>query len=313
MAEQQQEEATMTYDEVSMQQSQHFLHNLQELKNLRPQLYSAAEYCEFAHQNTQNKQMVMENLKEYTVKALINTVDHLGCVSYKLDDLLNQQANDIYSTQIRIACLNQKLRKCQEYTDREGLMQQSLIERTPRYHKHYILPRSGIGASEASVEKLAHNGPDDERTTSSAVRPGAFSSDSGQEDEKTTSSAAHPEVRVAINANSNTSFRDELGLMPSSSQPESFFFFLDTEVPIPSVSSLHSQVQSAGRAPGLTTSSSFAGRRDSSRISKSASMRVPNDDNDRLDICKPPTRSKSLLCFLLSKRKSAKQRINRAF
>ncbi|KAH9287553.1 hypothetical protein KI387_031670, partial [Taxus chinensis] len=206
-----------------------------ELKNLRPQLYSAAEYCEVSYLNNLHKQTVVENLKDYLVKALINTIDHLGSVSYKLNDLLNQQINDISSAHLRIACLNQMLHKCQEYTDREGLMQQCLLDGTPRYHKHYILPRS-----EVSAEKLT---------------------DSGEHKEQTTPSAVYPEFRVAINANLSASFRDEFGPMPSDIGPGSFFF-LDTEVPIPLFSSQYSRVHSAHLSPGLTTSSSFAaGRR----------------------------------------------------
>ncbi|KAH7862591.1 hypothetical protein Vadar_006881 [Vaccinium darrowii] len=37
---------SMTFDEASMERSKSFVAALQELKNLRPQLYSAAEYCE---------------------------------------------------------------------------------------------------------------------------------------------------------------------------------------------------------------------------------------------------------------------------
>ncbi|XP_057867850.1 protein ABIL1 isoform X2 [Cryptomeria japonica] len=284
------EVACLTYEEASMQQSSHFLHNLQELKNLRPQLYSAAEYCELSYVNNHHKPMVVESLKDYVVKALINTVDHLGSVSYKLNDLLSKQINDISSTQLRITCLNQRLLKCQEYIDREGLMQQCLVERSPRYHKHYILPRSVIEESEVSAEKLM---------------------ETDQYDEQTTPSGVYPEIQGATKANSNASLRDESALMPSAMGPGSFFF-LDTEVPIPSVSSQYSRVHSTRLSPGLTTSSSFAaGRRESSRIFKSPSLRLPFGDSHRLDICKPPARSKSLLSFLLNKRKAVKQHISR--
>lgn len=55
---------------------------------------------------------VVENLKDYIVKALINTVDHLGSVSYKLNDLLSNQIDDISSTQLRITSLNQACLYC---------------------------------------------------------------------------------------------------------------------------------------------------------------------------------------------------------
>jgi hypothetical protein len=47
----------MTFDEVSMERSKSFVKALQELKNLRPQLYSAAEYCEKSYLHSEQKQM----------------------------------------------------------------------------------------------------------------------------------------------------------------------------------------------------------------------------------------------------------------
>jgi hypothetical protein len=50
---------------------------------------------------------VLENLKDYSVKALVNAVDHLGTVAYKLNDLLNQQTAEISSVELRAASLAQ--------------------------------------------------------------------------------------------------------------------------------------------------------------------------------------------------------------
>eukprot|EP01018_Ginkgo_biloba_P023169 Gb_22978 [translate_table: standard] len=234
------EEEAMTYDEISMQQSRQFLDNLQELKNLRPQLYSAAEYCELSYMNSDHKQMIVENLKDYAVRALVNTVDHLGSVSYKLNDLVNQQTNEVSATQLRIACLEQRLHTCQEYTDLEGLRQQCLVESIPRYHKHYVLPGSTTRDSEAIAEKM---------------------SDTSQEDEQRIPQPVRPEDWAALNLNLNASFRNDFQSMPSAECET--FFFSDTEVSIPSVSTQYSRIQSASMTPG---SSSFAvGRRVSSK------------------------------------------------
>ncbi|RWW45109.1 hypothetical protein BHE74_00049080, partial [Ensete ventricosum] len=51
------ESSAMTFDEVSMERSKTFVKALQELKNLRPQLYSAAEYCEKSYLHSEQKQM----------------------------------------------------------------------------------------------------------------------------------------------------------------------------------------------------------------------------------------------------------------
>ncbi|RVX09885.1 Protein ABIL1 [Vitis vinifera] len=168
------EHPAMTFDEVSMERSKSFVKALQmlgivsshkvilqtgligfeifvfvpvnyffkELKNLRPQLYSAAEYCEKSYLHSEQKQMVLDNLKDYAVRALVNAVDHLGTVAYKLTDLLDQQTLDVSTMELKVSCVNQKLLTCQTYMDKEGIRQQQLLAFIPRHHKHYILPNS---------------------------------------------------------------------------------------------------------------------------------------------------------------------------
>ncbi|XWS76943.1 hypothetical protein CRYUN_Cryun01aG0221100 [Craigia yunnanensis] len=140
-----------TFDEVSMERSKSFVKALQELKNLRPQLYSAAEYCEKSYLHSEQKQMVLDNLKDYAVRALINAVDHLGTVAFKLTDLLEQQTLEVSTMELKASCLNQQLLMCQTYTNKEGLRQQQLLAFIPRHHKHYILPNS--------VSKKVHFSP----------------------------------------------------------------------------------------------------------------------------------------------------------
>lgn len=50
---------------------------------------------------------VLDNLKDYTVRALVNAVDHLGTVAYKLTDLLEQQSLDVTVMQLKVTSLNQ--------------------------------------------------------------------------------------------------------------------------------------------------------------------------------------------------------------
>ncbi|KAK4418583.1 protein ABIL1 [Sesamum alatum] len=145
------EKQTMTFDDLSMERSKSFVTALQELKNLRPQLYSAAEYCEKSYLNSEEKQIVLDNLKDYAVRALVNAIDHLGTVAYKMSDILEQQASEISSIDLKLTCLNQQLLTCQTYTDKEGLRQQQLLAIIPRHHKHYTLP--------SSVNKRVHLSP----------------------------------------------------------------------------------------------------------------------------------------------------------
>ncbi|MED6156223.1 Protein abil1, variant 2 [Stylosanthes scabra] len=83
---------------------------------------------------------VLDNLKDYAVRALVNAVDHLGTVAYKLTDLLEHQTSDVSAMDLKISTLNQRLLTCKIYTDKEGLRQQQLLAFIPRHHKHYILP-----------------------------------------------------------------------------------------------------------------------------------------------------------------------------
>ncbi|MCH84774.1 ABIL1-like protein, partial [Trifolium medium] len=83
---------------------------------------------------------VLDNLKDYAVRALVNAVDHLGTVAYKLTDLLEQHTLDVSTMDLKVSTINQKLLTCQIYTDKEGLRQQQLLAFIPRHHKHYILP-----------------------------------------------------------------------------------------------------------------------------------------------------------------------------
>ncbi|KAJ6887848.1 hypothetical protein NC652_028980 [Populus alba x Populus x berolinensis] len=95
------------YDEVSMQQSLLFSDSLKDLKNLRSQLYSAAEYFELSYTNDDQKQIVVETLKDYAIKALVNTVDHLGSVTYKVNDLLDEKVDEVSGTEFRVCCIEQ--------------------------------------------------------------------------------------------------------------------------------------------------------------------------------------------------------------
>ncbi|KAJ4850794.1 Protein abil3 [Turnera subulata] len=97
------------YDEISMQQSLLFSDSLKDLKNLRTQLYSAAEYFELSYTNDDQKQIVVETLKDYAIKALVNTVDHLGSVTYKVNDLLDEKVDEVSGTELRVSCIEQRV------------------------------------------------------------------------------------------------------------------------------------------------------------------------------------------------------------
>ncbi|XP_039121181.1 LOW QUALITY PROTEIN: protein ABIL2-like [Dioscorea cayenensis subsp. rotundata] len=148
------QEGSAAYDEFSVQQGLLFSESLKDLKNLRSQLYSAAEYFELSYTNDDHKQVVVNTLKDYAVKALVNTVDHLGSVSYKVDDLLNEKVDEVSASEIRVSCIEQRVQACQDYIDHQGLSQQTLLISTPKYHKRYILP-VGVSMPESGRQATA--------------------------------------------------------------------------------------------------------------------------------------------------------------
>jgi hypothetical protein len=83
-----------------------FLNSLQELKELRSQIHNAADYCESAFNNAQEKKTVMDDTREYICRAVVAVVDHLGCVSANLDSTINQ-TNSLSEAHLRINCLKQ--------------------------------------------------------------------------------------------------------------------------------------------------------------------------------------------------------------
>ncbi|XP_039029056.1 protein ABIL2-like [Hibiscus syriacus] len=84
--------------------------------------------------------LLAETLKDYAVKAIVNTVDHLGSVTYKVNNFLEERVNEVSGTELRVSCFEERVRKCQEYIDHERISQQSSMIKTPKYHKRYILP-----------------------------------------------------------------------------------------------------------------------------------------------------------------------------
>ncbi|KAK8558042.1 hypothetical protein V6N13_073723 [Hibiscus sabdariffa] len=123
------------YDEVSMQQSSLLADSLTDLRNLRVQLYSAAKYFEVSYATDDQTQIVVDTLKDYAIKALVNTVDHLGSVTYKVNDLLDEKVEEVSGTELWVSCIQQKLGTCRVYIDHEGISQQTLMINTPKYHK----------------------------------------------------------------------------------------------------------------------------------------------------------------------------------
>eukprot|EP00252_Welwitschia_mirabilis_P021142 TRINITY_DN5329_c0_g1_i2.p1 TRINITY_DN5329_c0_g1~~TRINITY_DN5329_c0_g1_i2.p1 ORF type:complete len:293 (+),score=64.10 TRINITY_DN5329_c0_g1_i2:724-1602(+) len=210
------EEESMTYDEISLRRSKRFMDALQELKNLKPQLYNAAEYCEMSYLQNEQKQVVLENLKDYAVKALINAVDHLGTVAYKLNDLLSQQMTEISTAEVKVACLSQRIQMCQEYTDEQGLKQHLLVKQFPRYYKHYLIPYQSSCQTNNLTKKIPRKAYEREHAKPHPVTYGAKAN-------KSLSWHLAAEARTAFNENQSGTFSNEFYSASSFTGSEAFY------------------------------------------------------------------------------------------
>ncbi|KAF9594542.1 hypothetical protein IFM89_033512 [Coptis chinensis] len=298
-----------THDELSIQQSMLFSDSLKDLKHLRSQLYSAAEFFEDSYTKDNQKQAVVDTLKDYTVRALVNTVDHLGCITSKVTDLLEEKADEISGTELRVSCIEQRLRTCQECIDREGLAQQSLVMTIPKYHKRSV----NVYTSWFIMCSVGDSMHGSERTASE------YRGDSlGYEDSwNNTKSSA----RTTIRGRQPSTARKGRSPSPSpqgSLQPVNFLFTDKQKVsdkrtasPLSKFPLLRSgSFSTRPRTPNPsrpTTSNSFNTRpRYPSEPRKTSSMRLHAERDNRNDMEQYPSKkSKRLLKALLS-RKSKK-------
>lgn len=146
-------DAASVTEAMSLQEGLLFSDTLKDLRNLRSQLYSAAEYFEVFYRNNSHKSTVMTSLKDYTVEALVSTVDHLGFVSYKVDNLVSEKAVEVKETEFLVSSVEQRVRICQQTTDQEARSQQALLIKAPKYHRRYILP--GLDLLESSIHPVS--------------------------------------------------------------------------------------------------------------------------------------------------------------
>ncbi|KAK9056145.1 hypothetical protein SSX86_027234 [Deinandra increscens subsp. villosa] len=306
-----------------MDQSINFVKALQELKNLRPQLYSAAEYCEKSYLHSEQKQVVLDNLKDYAVRALVNAVDHLGTVAYKLTDLLDQQALEISTTGLHVSCLHQQLLTCQTYTDREALRQQQLLAVVPRHHKHYSLPNS--------VSKKVHFSPQihtGAKQSHSQSRPRQFVS--GTPATNTLCWHLASETKSTLKRNSSSMSIDDpktSGRATTSSHASGMFSLYYIHYPVtPKIvflilvhvdgnnmvqkksSESHPRVHKMGPASSAAIHTLGISQQDSVEGPRTV-MSFRSFDNPRQEITHaPPIRSKSVLSSFFVKQKTPKLR-----
>ncbi|KAL5738620.1 hypothetical protein ACOSP7_031381 [Xanthoceras sorbifolium] len=303
------------YDEIAMQQSLLFSDSLKDLKNLRAQLYSAAEYFELSYTNDDQKQIVVETLKDYAIKALVNTVDHLGSVTYKVNDLLEEKVDEVSGTEFRVSCIEQRLRTCQEYIDHEGISQQSLVINTPKYHKRYILPVGetihGAIRTKSKYVGCSLEDEDDWHQFKNAVR--ATITETPRETPTSTSSfrrgrspSPSPRPPQRSGTFSFTSTMPKKDLDKRTVSPHRFPLLRSGSIANRPTTPSASRPTTPNTSRPTTPNASNARRRYPSEPRKSYSMRLPAERDNSKDFEQYPSKSKRLLKALLSRRKSKK-------
>lgn len=50
---------------------------------------------------------MVSTLKDYAIKALVNTVDHLGSATYKVNDLLDEKVDEVSGTETCVSSIEQ--------------------------------------------------------------------------------------------------------------------------------------------------------------------------------------------------------------
>ncbi|KAH6786134.1 hypothetical protein C2S51_038589 [Perilla frutescens var. frutescens] len=277
----------MTFDKMSVDKSKSFVTALQELKNLRPQLYSAAEYCEKSYLRSEQKQMFLDNLKDYAVRALVNAIDHIGTVAYKLSDIVEQQTLEISSIDLKVTCVDQKLLTCQTYTDREGLRQQQLLAIIPKHHKHYILPNS--------IKKV-HFSPHTEADPkhSILVRGRLYPSAA-----RTLSWHLASATKSTMKGSSCGIMSTEEAKMSGKNSPAFNSLDVQKSKRLKSAPATRAAMQTLGVT-----------RRDYSEDSKHLTQHRSFDNSTQKGILHPPVRSKSMLSAFFAKQKTPNLRMN---
>lgn len=291
-----------TLEEAQMQETLIFSETIKDLKTLRSQLYSAAEYFELAYMREDEKQAVTSNLKEYAVKALVNTVDHLGSISFEVSSLIDQRLDEVADANLRVSCIQQRTEVSQACMDREGLSQQSLVITAPKYHKRYILP-----AGDQSMPTAVPNFKEMNKVTSRAAQMHQmFSAPQPKAKEKQTSfsklrSISHTpsqRARSASPAQRSHFMAPSEAVIPTSREKRS-------DSPIPLTTPLTRSVSLSKKASLLKTSSVRV--QSTSQPKKLAPLMSQADrSNDTKDGEHTPKKGRKFLKSILSRRKSRK-------
>ncbi|URD73060.1 hypothetical protein MUK42_24154 [Musa troglodytarum] len=277
------------FDELSMDQSLLFSDSLKDLKNLRSQLYSAAEYFELSYATDDHKQFVVNTLREYAIKAVVNTVDHLGSVSFKVTGLLEAKVDEVSGAESRVSCIEQDLSLPRTRGPRRALATVAEGKSMPESGRHAI----------PKYEKNLNAAKDNTETHKfQPVHPTVV--DKAPSFRKTRTMSPAPSLRAR-----SVSPRRIPSSSPSQLPGKLFGAEKRATSPIRMPNPLARSGSLAVRPTALRSTSSI-GRQYSSATQKSASMCLHAERNDEKDGEQNPSKGKKFLKSLLSRRKSKK-------
>ncbi|KAM0835023.1 hypothetical protein ACQ4PT_063209 [Festuca glaucescens] len=110
---------------------------LRELKDLRFQLHQAADCCEKAFLGTEQKRLILDSTKSYICDAVVTVIDHLGTVSSKLEQQLEDKT-EVTQTEQKISFLKQRLLTCEQYANSLNLLALRMDTGAVQYHRRYL-------------------------------------------------------------------------------------------------------------------------------------------------------------------------------
>uniref|UniRef100_I1NRT8 Protein ABIL5 n=1 Tax=Oryza glaberrima TaxID=4538 RepID=I1NRT8_ORYGL len=185
---------------------------LRELKDLRSQLHQAADCCEKAFLDTEKKKLsvILESTKGYICDAIVAVIDHLGTVSSKLEQQL-QEKIEITQTEKKLNFLKQRLLTCEQYAITLKLLTVRGDNDAIQYHRRYLSQstggtkeENGANSRKDDVKFVEYNSP----TIPGAIRtfkPYDIQSTIGRERSVATTDSESP----TTDAKSSFSFRAE--------------------------------------------------------------------------------------------------------
>nr|CAD1824305.1 unnamed protein product [Ananas comosus var. bracteatus] len=314
----------------------HCLLCFQDLKTLRSQLYSAAEYFESTYTNDDQKEMyvyvdpievgfwhrVVNTLKDYAVKALVNTVDHLGSISFKVNGLLHRKFDEVSETELRVSCIERMRRLHNAGIESAHFVMKLLVENSdvsgaygstrpfstvssdhsPKFYKRYTLPVGGSMPESGSQAVPKHQELDRFQDSAEAHQ---FQAEIRQKTkDKPPSFRKLRSIRIKHSQHARSSSPAQKVRSQSPSSQPAKVADKRADSPIPT----SNQVTHSGsivRKPSLLKSSSV-GVQYPSETQKLASMRLHAERTDDKDSEQNPNKGRKFLKSLLSRRKSRK-------